>query len=194
MNSPFVSASLRGASMMSSTFSSRRPFGPASVGDGAGRDQRRHAVGGRRAVAEVAAHRGAALDLRGADEVGGLDQTRPDLRKLRVLLQLGAGDGGADAEAAALLLDLPHLGDLLDVDDEVRGQDVRPHLDQQIGAAGQNTCHARLGGKKLDGGIYGIRRLVSHGVQAFQVCCLRNVMGGEKELHTARSEPTPALV
>ena len=129
---------------------------------GAGRDQRRHAVGGRRAVAQVAAHGGAALDLRGADQVGGLDDARPHRLELGVLLELGAGDGGADAKAAALLLDLAQLGDALDVDHQDRVDQVGPHLHQQIGAACQHSRLARFVGEQRDRLVERTRRFIAH--------------------------------
>ena len=120
--SPFCSASLRGPSITSSTGRSRLPCGPASVATRARRDERGHAVRRRRAVAEVAAERGASLHLRRADEVRGLDHARPRLLEPRVLLQLGARHRGADAPAALLLGDRAGLGDLLDVDDQLRAR------------------------------------------------------------------------
>src|SRR4029079_14775508 len=93
-------------------------LGPEDGGLGAGSDRGRHTVGGGRAVAEVAAHGGAALDLGRADQIGGLDPAGPYRLPLRMLLELGTGDGGTNAEAPALLLDLPQLADALDVDDQ----------------------------------------------------------------------------
>jgi hypothetical protein len=76
------------------------------------------------------AHGGAALDLGGADQVGGLDDAGPHRLELGVLLELGARNGGANAKAAPLLLDLAQLGDALDVDHQDRFDQVRSHLHQ----------------------------------------------------------------
>ena len=77
----------------------RLPFGPDDHRLGAGRHQRRHAVGGGRGVAEIAGDGAAALHLLGADQIGRLDDARPCLLQRRVLAQRGAGDRGADREA-----------------------------------------------------------------------------------------------
>ncbi len=126
---------------ISSTGTSRRPPGPDDARDRAGGDQRRHAVGGRRGVAQVAAHGGAALDLDRADQLDRLDHARPGRRDLGMLAELHAGDRRADAKAAVLGGDLPHLRDLLDVDQELGLDQVGAHLHDQVGAARQ---HARL--------------------------------------------------
>ena len=184
MISPLASDSLRGASITSSTGTSRLPLGPTIDGLGAGGDQRRDAVGGRRAVAQVAAHGGAALDLGRADQVGRLDHAGPDRLELGVLLELGAGDGGADAKAAALLLDLAQLGDALDVDHENGLDHVGAHLHQQIGAAGQHARLAAFLGEQRDRLVERIRRLIAHMVFLLTGC---DAAGW----HTASLPPIP---
>ena len=79
---------------------------------------RRHAVGGGRGVAEVAARRGAALHLRRADQVGA--STTPG----QALPKRGCSASAVPETAAPItkppsggFLDRRHLGDLLDVDD-----------------------------------------------------------------------------
>ena len=170
MISPLVSASLRGASITSSTGTSRRPLGPTIDALAPAAISAGHAVGGRRAVAQVAAHGGAALDLGRADQVGGLDDAGPDRLELGVLLELGAGDGGADAEAARLLLDLARLGDALDVDHEHGVEHVGAHLHQQIGAAGQHTRIASFLGEQRDRLVERIGRLIAHVVFLLTGC------------------------
>ncbi len=113
---------------------------PLQRDDGAGGDQRGHAVAGRRAVAEIAARRGPPLHLGGADQVDRFQHAGPDFSKARVLGQHRARDRGADAKAAiGGLLDRGHLGDFLDVDDQARLHGAGAHLHQQIGAAGQDA-------------------------------------------------------
>ncbi len=138
------------------------PLGADDRGLGAGRDQGRHAVGGRRTVAQVAAHGGAALDLGGADQVGRLDDARPHGLELGVLLELGARHGRADAEAAPLLLDLARLGDALDVHHQHRLDQVGLHLHQQVGAAGQNPGVAGLRREQRDRLVERAWRLITH--------------------------------
>ena len=138
--------------MNSSPFSEVRP-GPvddafhrdfalsARTGDHAGRargDQRRHAVGRRRRIAEVAGQRRAALDLGRADQVGALDHAGPGLPQTLVLADHGAGGRGADDEGAVLLANAENARDLLGVDDMRRLHAAGTQLDQQIGPAGQD--------------------------------------------------------
>ena len=75
-----------GAELLDRHLARRRP-GPRSRTARAGGDQRRHGVGGRRGVAQVAAQRGPALDLRRADQVGRLDHARPHGAQRRVLAE-----------------------------------------------------------------------------------------------------------
>ena len=88
--------------------------------DGAGRDQGGHAVCGGGCVAEIAAEAGAALHLRRADQVGGLDHAGPCLAQGFMLAERGARCGGADDEsrhASSRIAD--DAGNALDIDDEV---------------------------------------------------------------------------
>jgi hypothetical protein len=98
-----------------------------------------------------AAHGGATLDLRRSDQIGGLDDAGPNRLQSRMLLQLGPGRGGADAKAAAFFPDLSQLGNVLDIDDQLRVQNIGSHLDQQIGAASQNSCIARCRRQQANG-------------------------------------------
>ena len=77
MNSPFASEVWPGPVTIASTGASRLPLGPAMTRDRARGDHRRHAVGGRRGVAQIAGERGAALDLLRADQIDALDDARP---------------------------------------------------------------------------------------------------------------------
>ena len=127
-----------------------------------GGDEGGDAVGGRRAVAEVATQGGATLDLGRADEIGSLDDARPFLLEPGVLLELGSGDGRADSPAAPFLDDRARLTDLLDVDDQFRFDDVGAHLHQQVGASRE---HARLALRSREQGDRSLQRLwglVSH--------------------------------
>src|SRR6185369_4638529 len=103
------------------------------------------------------------LDLGGSDQVRGLDHPGPRPLEPRVLLELGAGHGRADAPAAFFLSDRAGLRDLLDIDDEVWIDDVGPHLNEQVGAPGE---HARLAGRRRQQGHGSFNRvwcLVTHG-------------------------------
>ena len=127
---------------MSSTGAARLPSGADHRGDGARGDQRRHAVGGRRRVAQVAAQRRPAADLDRTDQLCAVDDPGPRGVERPVLHDLHAGDRGAEAEPSVLLGDFAHLGDVLDVDENRGLDDVAPHLDQQIGPAGQHLGRA----------------------------------------------------
>src|ERR1700730_13498696 len=87
----------------------------------AGRDRGGHTVAGGGAIAEIAARRGAPLDLGGTDQIDGLQHTGPDFSEARMFGEYRSGDGGADAKASvAGFLDRGHFGDFLDVDDQAR--------------------------------------------------------------------------
>ena len=114
---------------------------PLWAGDHAGRargDQRRHAVGRRRRVAEIAGKRRPPLDLRRADQVGGLDHPGPGLLQGFAFADHGAGRRGADDKAAVPLANAGDAGDLLDIDDQARLGPAGAELNQQIGPAGQD--------------------------------------------------------
>ena len=61
------------------------------------------------------------------------------LQSAACLHDLHAGDGGADAKPAVFGRDLPHLWDFLDVDQELRLDQVGFHLNDDIGATGQHA-------------------------------------------------------
>ena len=65
-----------------------------------------------------------------------------------MLLELGAGHRRADPPAALFLSDRAGLRDLLDVDDQVRIDDVGAHLHEQIGAPREHTRLARGRGQQ----------------------------------------------
>ncbi len=107
-------------------------------------DQRRHAVGRRRGVAEVAAQRGAALDLGRADQVGRLDHARPGADQRGILADRRARCRRADGEAAVRTPpDADRAGDALQVHHRARAQPPGAHLHDQVGAAGQNAGGGR---------------------------------------------------
>ena len=74
---------------------------------------------------------------------------------------LHAGDGGADAKAAVLGHDLPDLGDLLDVDQERRLDQVGFHLHDHVGAAGQDAGRPGRARQQRDRGLQRFRSFVS---------------------------------
>ena len=144
--------------MNSSTGTSRRPFGPCDRDDGAGRDQRRNAVGRRRGVAEVAAGRGAALHLRRADQVDRLDHARP-----------GACDSfacspiTAPETAAPMRKPPPGVSAIVVISAIFLTSTMMPglaragaHLHQQVGAAGKDEALAARGQHGLHGLIDGV--------------------------------------
>ena len=63
--------------------------------------------------------------------------------------------------------DLPHAVDLLDVDDEVRLEPAGFHLDQKVGAAGEDTGMALLAAEQLHRLVDRLRGFVSHACSRF---------------------------
>ena len=119
MNSPARKEVRPGPWRCVSTGTSRRRW----AGDHAGRargDQRRHAVGRRRGVAQVAGERRPTLDLGRADQIGGLDHPRPSPLQGIAFADHGAGRRGADDKTAVPLANAGDTGDLLDIDDQAR--------------------------------------------------------------------------
>ena len=116
----------------------RLPPGPTTDCPGAGRDQRRHAVGRRRGVAEIADDGAASLHLLRADQLGRFDDAGPCLLQGRALSQHGAGDRGTDAEAVGRFPDLAQAVDRLDVDDQVGFDKAALHPHQEVAASGHD--------------------------------------------------------
>jgi hypothetical protein len=73
---------------------------------------------------------------------------------------LHAGDRRADAEAAILSADLPHLRYFLDVDQEGGLDQVGFHLHDHIGAAGQYTRRPGRAGQQCHCSLQRCRRLI----------------------------------
>ena len=114
---------------------------PLWAGDHAGRarcDQRRHAVGRWRRVAEITGKRRPTLHLGRADQIGGLDDPGPGLLQGFAFADHGARRRGADDKVAVPLANAGDAGDLLDIDDQARLGPARAELNQQIGPAGQD--------------------------------------------------------
>ena len=82
------------------------------------REQRRHAVGGRRGVAQIAGDCGAVLHLRRPDLARRLLQGAKRRRQPRAS-DLGPGHGAADPPGATSRHDCQHFADARDVDDAV---------------------------------------------------------------------------
>ena len=121
--------------------SDRHLAAPAWACDGAGRprrNQRRHTVGGRRGVTQIAAEARPALNLRGADQAQRFHHPRPHLHNIGVFANLGTGGGGANAKAAALGADCFQFRDAFEIDDALPLQATAAQLHQQIRAAGQH--------------------------------------------------------
>ena len=118
---------------------------------GAGRDQRRHAVGRRRGVAEIAGDGAASLHLLRADQLGRFDDAGPCLLQGSALSQDGAGDRGTDAEAVGRFPDLAQAIDRLDVDDQVGFDKAALHPHQEVAASGENGGSADRAGQQANG-------------------------------------------
>jgi hypothetical protein len=114
-------------------------------------NQSRDAVGRGRCVAEIAGKRRPTLNLGGADQVGSLDHARPSLPQCFALADHRTGRCSAYHEGTIAFADARHVGDLLDIDDQVRLGPARPQLNKQIGAAGQHFRDAGGFGKRTDG-------------------------------------------
>src|SRR5258708_9747882 len=114
---------------------------PVWAGDHAGRargDQRRHAVGRRRRVAEITGKRRPTLHLSRADQIGGLDHPGPSPLQGFAFADHGAGRRGADDKTTVLLANAGDAGDLLDIDDQARLGPARAELNQGSGPARQH--------------------------------------------------------
>jgi hypothetical protein len=123
------------------------------AGDDADRargDHRRHAVGRRRGVAQIAGERAASLDLRRADQVGALDDARPGMFECMVAAQHHARRRRADDEEVAFLANADDAGDALGVDDDFWLQPAAAQLHQQIGPSGHDLRQAAGGRQHLD--------------------------------------------
>ena len=129
---------------------------------GAGRHQRRHAVGRRRGVAKIANDGAAPLHLFRADQPGRLDHARPCLLQGSVLSQDGARDSGADAEALRRFTDFAQALDRLDVDDQVRLDEAALHSHQEVAASGEDCSRAGRSGDQCHGIFHGQWTYVAH--------------------------------
>ena len=108
---------------------------PLWAGDHACRasgDQRRHAVGRRRRVAEFAGKRRSTLHLGRADQIGRLDHSGPGPLQGFAFADHGAGRRCTDDKAAVPLANVGDAGDLLDIDDQARLGPAGAELNQQI--------------------------------------------------------------
>ena len=124
------------------------------TGDHAGRarcDQRRHAVGRWRRVAEIAGKRRPTLHLCRADQIGGLDDPRPGPLQGFAFANHGARRRCADDKVAVPLANAGDAGDLLDIDDQARLGPARAEQNQQIGPAGQDLRAAGGFGQNTHG-------------------------------------------
>ena len=79
-----------------------------------------------------------------------------------MLVELGAGDRGADAKAAVLGGDLVHLGNALHVDHELGLDHPGAQLHEQVGAAGQDARVAARPRQQRDCRLKCLRSLVTH--------------------------------
>ena len=135
--------------------------GPRDLAHGPCGDQRRHAVGGGRAVAEVAAEGGAPLDLGRADQLQRLDHAGPGRLDGLALAEHSTGDRRADADFRAVRAHLHEPGDALEIDDQAGPHQVGAQLDEEVRAAGERPGLAIGIGEKPDGVLHRLGRLVS---------------------------------
>ena len=133
-----------------STGTSRRPFGPATTQVARG-DQRRHAIGRRRRVAEITGKRRPTLHLGRADQIGGLDHPGPGPPQGFAFADHSAGRRRADDKAAVPLANAGDAGDLFDINDQPRLGPAGAELNQQIGPAGQDLRGAGGSGQNTYG-------------------------------------------
>ena len=102
-------------------------------------DQRGNRVGRRRRVAEVAADAGPALNLPAADDPGRIGQRRIGRRDLGVVIDPIARHARPQPQALGRrVAQLHQLGNLLDIDDQVRLAQPFAKLHEDVGAAGQD--------------------------------------------------------
>ena len=134
--------------------------GSGDDADRARRDDRRDAVGGGRRVAQIAGERRAALDLRGADQVGALDDAGPGMFERLMAAQHHARRRRADDKEAAFLADADHAGDALGVDDQVGLDPAAAQLHQEVGPPRQHLRQTAGARQNLDGLIDTRRRRV----------------------------------
>src|SRR6516225_8580132 len=119
----------RGLSRPGNNALDRRFSFAAGPGDDGGRtcgDQCRHAVGGRRGVAQIAGERGPSLDLLRADQIHALDDARPCTGQRLVFVDYGPRRRRADDEAVTLLADTDHPWDSFGIDDQFGLHPARP--------------------------------------------------------------------
>ena len=77
-----------------------------------------------------------------------------------MLHDLHAGGGGADPKTAVLGLDLPHFGNLLDIDEELRLDQVGFHLNDDVRPTGQYAGGAARARQQRDSRLQRFRRFV----------------------------------
>ena len=123
-------------------------------------DERTSGVGGRRAVAQIAADCTSPLNLSGADELNGLDKPRPEAFHVRVFADDGRRGGRTEPHLLPIDRDTDQLEDTLEID-KGRGA-PRPHavLNEQIRAPGQRLC-VRVGLHQANGVGNGYRGFVT---------------------------------
>ena len=140
----------------------RKGAGAARTRDlahGTGGDQRRHTVGGGRAVAEIAAEGRAALNLGGADQLQRFHHPRPRSLHGFVLAEGETGDRRADAD---LLVGHRHVHERrnpLQVDDETGPHEIGAQLNQEVCAARERLGFAAGVGEEAHGVLDRLGRL-----------------------------------
>ena len=107
-----------------------------------------------------------------------------------MLVELGAGDRGADAKAAVLGGDLVHLGDALDVDHELGLDQAGAQLHEQVGAAGQHARVAARRGEQRDCRLQCLRGLVTHDLGASPLVARASAAPRQTTLRSAKVNGT----
>ena len=118
---------------------------------GVGGKEGGHSIGSGGAVAQVAHHRAAALNLLGPDQLGGLGHAGEHGAERCMVAQLQTRHGGTDAETASLGRDGADTGDALDINDQGGFDHASLQLHHHISATSQNPGHAGFGAQQSCG-------------------------------------------
>src|SRR5205823_1685650 len=108
----------------------------------------------RRGVDDVAAHRGNVADLMAADDLGALDQRLQRALEAGLPLQPAVGHPRAERDRAADV-DGVEAGHAVQAHDVLRPELAAAHLDEEVGAPGQEAAVGAEPRAQLDGLAHG---------------------------------------
>ncbi len=120
----------------------REPAGPPDQSLCTGRQQRGHAVGRRRCVAEISDDGATPLHLLGTNEISAFHHAGPRPPERCILAEDRARHRSADDETILAFSYVSQGVYSFDVDDELGFDEAPLHSHQQITSAGQNGCLA----------------------------------------------------